>query len=208
MHSAIYYKKQIIALDIKYPQIEYYRNLTIENKLLCPCCKKPVILRYGDKKQPHFAHKKANDKCLLSNMKDDDKKLIEEAQKDILMRLRTLYKNCNAEYQLNVFKNETLIHVLTEFESGEIIKIRFLTSLKDSPLDGYINLYLYNSKKNDISKDEIFKHCIKYNINTRIFVRGYFNVKENILTKYLTEIESIIINPDNTINTKLFKRER
>lgn len=208
MQSAIFYKKQIIALDIKYSQIEQYRTLSIQHKLLCPCCKKPVILKYGDKKQPHFAHKEANNKCLLSNMNTDDKKLIEEAQKDILMKLRSLYKYEDVEYKLNLFENEHLIHVYAKFKSGETIKIQFLTSITDNLLQDCINIYLYNSKQNHISKEEIFKHCIKYNINTRMFVRGYFNVKENILTKYLIEVESVIINKDNTINTKLFKREK
>lgn len=208
MQNAIYNSKSIFALDLVYPYVEEYKTLSKECKLLCPCCKKPVILRYGDKKLPHFAHKESNANCLLSAQNKEKGKLVEEAQKDIFMRLRNEFKTYEAQFDLNMVENNELIHVYGKFVTGEEVKIRLLSSDYDKLLDGCIHIYVYNSSKDFIDKKDVFNHTIKYNINTRKLIRGYFNIKTNELTNYLLKIEDFLINKDNTINLKLFKKNQ
>lgn len=205
MQNAIYNNKTILAVDIVYPYVENFKELSKKSILKCPCCKQIVVLKYGEKKIPHFAHKETNPNCIMCKQKKDVLKMIEEAQLDFIMKLREIYKNELININLNVLKDDELIHLQLITQDKNILNIRFVEKSTDKILKDCINILLCKGEKENIEKAEIFKYLIKYNISKKIFIRGFFDMKTKKIIKYFCQMEDFNL-IDKKIDFKQFKK--
>jgi competence CoiA-like predicted nuclease len=67
---------------------EYPKIADKNNKYICPCCNKNVILRKGKIKQPHFAHYKSNNPCYYYDKPNET-----QIHKDAKMLIKSLLDN-------------------------------------------------------------------------------------------------------------------
>jgi Competence protein len=204
MQKAILNKEPILALDIDTPNEENIKEYSKNNKLSCPYCGETLIFRSGNEKISHFAHKIANPDCFYSKFQSADTSLFEEAQSDLLSRLRFLHPNI--DFDIAVKEADTFFDIVGH-SLGFEIKIKLFTEFQS------LQKYKGNCLKILVSKgdrltmpfEQFIEDVLAYSIHEKAFYLFKVNNMPFEIFRGRCGLDQACINADNTISTKEFK---
>lgn len=199
MLTAIYNGKTICSLDTKNKYgnyetdvYEHYKKAGQKGELICDDCGTEVILKAGNIKIPHFAHKTHNRDCYYEKTNES-----EEHKKGKFI----LYSWLKEQYKDYVYINKKYgnrrANVSIETDNG-IVAFQYIRSERnliewedkrnDYLSSGIINLYFFSAcdfrKEYTNSKEQFKKIVQKYSNDLKIKMIDT-DTKELILLKYM-----------------------
>lgn len=204
MQKAILNKKPILALDIDTPIEEKIKKHSKNDELTCPYCGETLIFRSGTEKIPHFAHKKANPDCFYSKFQSADTSLFEEAQSDLLSRLRFLHPNI--DFDIAVKENDILYDIVG-FTLGFELKVKFFTDFQS--LQKYrgncLKVLISKGDKLTLPFQQFIDDILAYSIHEKAFYLFKVNNMPFEIFRGRCGLDQLCINDDNSISSKEFK---
>lgn len=204
MQKAILNKIPILALDIDTPNEERIKKHSKNNELSCPYCGGILIFKSGSEKILHFAHKKANPDCFYSKIQSSDTSLFEEAQSDILSRLRTLHPNIN--FDIAVKEHDNLYDIVGT-ALGIEIKIKFFNDFQSMQKHkgNCLKILISKGYRLALPFEQFTEDTLVYFVYEKDFYLFKVNNMPFEIFKCICGLDKILINTDNTISHKEFK---
>lgn len=204
MQKAILNKKPILALDIDTPNEEVIKDHSKNNELSCPYCGDTLIFRSGTEKLPHFAHKKANPDCFYSKFQSTDTSLFEEAQSDLLSRLRSLHPNM--DFDIAVKENDTLFDIIG-FALGFEIKVKFFTDYQSlqKHKGNCLKILISKGDRLTLPFEQFIDDVLTYSIHEKAFYLFKVNNMPFEVLRSRCGLDQAHINADSTMSIKEFK---
>lgn len=204
MQKAILNKKPILALDIDTPNEDKIKEHSKSDELSCPYCGETLIFRSGTEKIPHFAHKRANPDCFYSKFQSADTSLFEEAQSDLLSRLRFLHPNI--DFDIAVKEDDTLFDIVG-FALGFEIKVKFFTDFQSLQKykDNCLKVLISKGDRLTLPYEQFIEDVLAYSIHEKAFYLFKVNNMPFEVFRCRCGLDQASINADSTISVKEFK---
>ncbi|MBV7276054.1 hypothetical protein JMF89_01250 [Clostridiaceae bacterium UIB06] len=202
MLTCLLNNQQICSLDLKdkydeyiMEKLEYVKEASQNRQLVCEECGDIVILRAGNDKVPHFAHKNKNESCYWEKYGKKETEEHKKGKSIIYQYLKEKY--IDAEISVNYrHSNIRRSDVFAKFKSGTQLAVEFLRiDMKITDWKEKHDFYKSNNINNIwlLSTKEYNKQDIK-NVSIDFFEKFLAYKSDDDIIKFLnTKQQSIIL---------------